>query len=273
VLGFASMAQAADIASVPPMQVKPEPTLDRQWTLTLGAYLKVQPEYYGSDDYEFAASPIFSISRADRLSRFNSYNDSPSIALFDSGNFEAGVTGSMVWKRDSGDSDKLRGMNDVDYAWEIGGYAQIYPVDWLRIRGEVMYGFGGYEGVVANFSADAIHFSETLGGVTISAGPRLKVASSGFVDTYFGVTDAESAAALALGNNLTPYQAGGGIYSVGVGGQVVKRFTESITGKVFAEYEYLTGDAANSPLVVQNGDRNQVTAGVGLSYTFFLGFE
>ncbi|MCJ8141336.1 MipA/OmpV family protein [Ancylobacter sp. A5.8] len=267
------MAQAADMAAVEPMVVKAEPTLDRQWTLTLGAYLKVQPEFMGSDDYEFAASPIFSITRADRLSRFQSYMDRPSIALFDSGVFEAGITGAMVWKRDSSDSNKLLGLSSIDYAYEAGGYLQWYPMDWLRLRGEVVYGFGGYEGVVANFAADAIYFSDYFGGMTLSAGPRLTLASSGFVDTYFGITPEESALATALGNSLSPYEAGGGVYSVGFGGQIVKRFTPNITGKVFAEYEYLTGDAADSPLVVQNGDRNQFQAGVGLSYTFFLGFE
>ena len=146
-------------------------------------------------------------------------------------------------------------------------------VDWLRLRGELRYGFGGFDGVVGDIALDAIYFSEPLGGITISAGPRMTLASSGYIDTYYGITPAESAFAQALGNPLTPYEAGGGIYSVGFGGQVLKRFTENITGSVFAEYKYLMDDAADSPLVVQHGDRNQFQAGVSLSYTFFLGFE
>ncbi|WP_245516139.1 MipA/OmpV family protein [Ancylobacter aquaticus] len=261
------------------MSYKGDPTYaaaestDRQWTLTLGGYVMAQPEWMGSDDYEFGFKPIISITRADRLSRFSSFNDNPSLALFDNGTFEAGITGTMDWKRDSSNANALRGMSDIDYAFQIGGYAQWFPMDWLRLRGDVRYGFGGFEGVVADFAIDAIHFSPELWGVTLSAGPRMTLASSGYIDTYYGVTPTEAAFAQALGNPLTPYQAGGGIYSVGFGGQVVKRFTENITGSVFAEYKYLMDDAADSPLVVQHGDRNQFQTGVSLSYTFFLGFE
>ena len=272
-MGFSAVASAADVA-YPPMAVKAEPVpVDRQWTLTLGGYAMVQPEYAGDDDYEFAFKPIISISRASNLSRFRSFNDNPSLALWDTGIFEAGITGKLDWKRDSSDSDDLRGLNDVDYAIEAGGYAQFYPVDWLRLRGDVRYGFGGFEGVVADFAVDAIYFTEFWGGMAISAGPRMTLASSGYTDAYFGISAQEAANAQALGNNLTAYQADGGIYSVGFGGQIMKRFTPNILGSVFAEYKYLMDGAADSPLVVQNGDRNQFQAGVSLSYTFFLGFE
>ena len=272
-LGFATLAQAADMSAVQPVTIQTETPTDRQWTLTLGGYVTGQPEYLGSGNYEFGFMPIISIDRANELSRFSSFNDSPSIALFNVGTFELGPVANMIWKRDEGDSSDLRGLGDIDYAFEVGGYLQFYPLDWLRFRTELRYGFGGYEGVVADFALDAIHFADYWGGLTVSGGPRLKMASSGFVDTYFGITPEQSATAISLGNDLAPYQAGGGVYSVGVGGQIMKRFNPNITGSIFAEYEYLTGDAADSPLVVQNGDRNQFQAGVSLSYTFFLGIQ
>ena len=272
-MGATTLAKAADMSAMPPVTVQTQAPVDRQWTLTLGGYVMAQPDYFGSDDYEAAFKPIISISRADKLSQFESFNDNPSIALFDTGFFELGPVVSLVWKRDAGDSSDLRGLDDIDYAFEVGGYVQFYPLEWLRLRTEVRYGFGGYEGVVANIDLDAIYRSDFWGGMTISGGPRVNLASSGYVDTYFGITPEESATAIALGNNVAAYEAGGGVYSVGLGGQIAKRFTPNITGSVFAEYQYLTGDAADSPLVVQNGDRNQFQAGVSLSYTFFLGFE
>lgn len=269
----ASITHGADMTYKGDPAYAPTESRDRQWTVTLGGYVMGVPTWMGSDDYEFGFKPIISINRADRLSEFKSFNDNPSIALFDTGVFEAGITGTMTWKRDSSSSYALRGMSNIDYAYQIGGYAQWFPMDWLRLRGDVRYGFGGFEGVVADFAVDAIHFSPELWGVTLSAGPRMTLASSGYVDTYYGITPAEASFAQALGNPLTPYKAGGGVYSVGFGGQVVKRFTENITGSIFAEYKYLMDDAADSPLVVQNGDRNQFQAGVSLAYTFFLGFE
>lgn len=272
VLGALALPTFADAADIPVgTPASPEiAATSREWTLTLGGYVMAQPEFFGSDDYEFAFKPIISISRADRLSRFYSFNDNPSIALFDTGVFEAGLTGKLDWKRDSSDNRALYGLNDVDYAIELGGYAQWYPVDWLRLRGDLRYGFGGFEGVVADLAADAIYHSDLWGGMTFSAGPRMTLTSSGFVDAYFGISEAE---AFNSPNYYAPYDPGGGVYSVGVGGQVFKDFGNGFRGSVFGEYRYLTGDAADSPIVIQNGDRNQFQTGVSLSYTFFLGFE
>lgn len=276
-VGLATMASAADMSvgapSTASATVSAPAAVDREWTITVGGYVMAQPDYMGSDDYEAAFRPIISISRADKLSRWRSFNDNASIALYDTGTVEAGITGKIDWKRDAGDSDDLRGLDDVDYAYEIGGYAQWYPVDWLRLRADLRYGFGGFEGAVADFAIDAIYFTDFWGGMAISAGPRMTLASSGYIDAYYGITPEESASAIALGNNLGTYEAGGGLYSVGFGGQILKRFTPAILGSVFAEYKYLADDAADSPLVVQNGDRNQFQAGVSLSYTFFLGFD
>lgn len=272
-MGCVGGASAADLYSTPAVTATAPNTVDREWTLTLGGYVSAKPDYFGSNDYEAGFMPIIRISRADKLSEFRSYEDSPSIALIDTGVFELGPVVNMVWKRDASDNNQLRGMDNIDYAFEVGGYAQAFPAEWLRLRAEVRYGFGGYDGVVANIAADAIHFADFFGGMTISGGPRINLGSSGFTNTYFGVTDQEAAAAQALGNNLTPWKAGGGVYSVGLGGQLLKRFNENVTGTVFAEYQYLTADAGDSPLVVQNGDRNQIQVGVSLSYTFFLGIQ
>ncbi|MCK0196879.1 MipA/OmpV family protein [Ancylobacter sp. 6x-1] len=269
----APVAHAADMSAGVPA-VEPAPVVDRsrEWTLTVGAYFMGQPEFAGADSYEFAVRPLFSISRAGSLDDFRSFYDNASIALIDTGNFQAGVVGKLNWRRKSSDYDGLRGLDNVDYAVEVGGYAQIFPADWMRLRGEVRYGFGGFDGVVADLAADFI-YRPNVWGLTFSAGPRITLASSGYTDAYFGISDQESANAIALGNNLTPYEAGGGIYSYGVGGQVLKDFGNGFKGSVYAEYRYLADEAANSPIVVQNGDRNQVQAGVSLSYTFFLGFD
>ncbi|MBS7538670.1 MipA/OmpV family protein [Ancylobacter lacus] len=266
-----SEVRAADAAFGTPA-VAAEATQSREWTVTVGAYVLGEPDYFGSSDYGATVLPLFYITRAYKLSSFRSFYDNPSIALFDTGTFEAGIVGDMVWQRKASDYSSLRGLDNVDYAYEVGGYAQIFPADWLRLRGEVRYGFGGFEGVVADLTADFIYYVPQW-DMAFSAGPRITLASSGFTDAYFGISDQESANAIAQGNNLTPYEAGGGIYSYGLGAQVLKDFGNGFRGSVYAEYRYLADEAANSPIVVQNGDRNQVQAGVSLSYTFFLGFD
>lgn len=271
-LALPTFAEAADLSVGTPATAATAPS-SREWTLTLGGYVLAEPEFYGSDQYEAAFKPIISITRADKLSEFTSFNDNPSFAFFDTGVFEVGIVGKLDWERDSSDYRALKGLDDVDTAFEVGGYAQWYPADWLRLRGEVRYGFGGFEGVVADLTADAIYRSDWWGGVTFSAGPRMTITSSGFVDAYFGISDEEVIRAAEHNNFYTPYDPDGGIYSVGVGGQIFKDFGNGFRGSIFGEYRYLTDEAADSPIVIQNGDRNQFQAGVSLSYTFFLGFE
>ena len=71
-----------------------------------------------------------------------------------------------------------------------------------------------------------------------------------------------------LSASCPPYTAGGGIYSYGAGAQARYFWNPQFATHVFVEYERLTGDAANSPLVVQRGSPNQFTYGAGVTYSF-----
>jgi outer membrane protein len=67
---------------------------------------------------------------------------------------------------------------------------------------------------------------------------------------------------------LPVYNAGGGLYSYGAGAQLEYFLSPQWSAHVFGEYERLTGDAANSPLVTQRGSADQFTVGVGATYSF-----
>ncbi len=56
----------------------------------------------------------------------------------------------LITGRDDGDSDDLKGLNDVDWGFELGGFAEFYPTDNIRGRVEVRRGIGAHDGVVAD---------------------------------------------------------------------------------------------------------------------------
>jgi outer membrane protein len=58
------------------------------------------------------------------------------------------------------------------------------------------------------------------------------------------------------------------VRSVGAGTQARYFWTPQFATHAFIEYERLTGDAASSPLVEQRGTANQVTIGLGATYSF-----
>ena len=93
------------------------------------------------------------------------------------------------------------------------------------------------------------------------------------VSPYFSISQAQSAATAVVASTtglapLPAYAASGGLYSYGAGTQVLYRFNPQWEARTFVEYERLTGSAADSPLVTQRGSANQLTYGLGASYSF-----
>jgi outer membrane scaffolding protein for murein synthesis (MipA/OmpV family) len=171
------------------------------------------------------------------------------------------VAGKLIFGRDDDDDDDLRGLDPVRFGGEIGGFAEIYPTDWLRVRGEVRHGIRSHGGVVAEISADA--FQDVSPAVRVSVGPRLSFATADYFDAYYGV-DADDAAGSGLGR----YSPDGGLKSIGVGGAIDWKATDRITTSVFGEYSRLLGPAADSSLVEERGSPNQLTIGVSAKYRF-----
>lgn len=231
------------------------------WYLEVGGAVFTAPEFEGDDAYQVMFSPIISLGKAGNEARFSSRNDNISFGLIDTGWFRAGPNAKLIWPRDGDDADDLNGLKDVDFGVELGGFAELYPTDWLRLRGEIRQGFGGHEGVVADFAADA--FTDITPEVRISGGPRLSFASADYFDAYYGVDAAEAAA-----TGLSEYSPGSGMRSYGVGGAIDWKTTDRLTTSLFAEYSRLTGPAADSSIVKERGSPNQYLLGVSATYRF-----
>ncbi|MEP9351147.1 MipA/OmpV family protein [Xanthobacter sp. KR7-225] len=262
--GACGGAAAADLFSPPP-PTPVAPSVNEDWYMTVGVSGAAEPSYPGADNYAFRPGLIFSIRKASQLNVFRSIDDNPSLAVFDTGNFRVGAVGRIDWGRDASDSSRLLGLGDVDPALEAGGFAEWYVTDWLRTRAELRYGVGGFEGIRGLLGADVIL---PYGQWRFAVGPRLTYGGSGYMETYFGVSAAQSAVATALGNPLPVYTPGSGFDLVGATAQLTYNFRNGFETGVFASYGRLLGDAASSPLT---SDANQFMAGLSVSYTFNIG--
>lgn len=231
------------------------------WYLTLGASGFVAPRFDGDNDYVFGVSPLVSLGKVGPAARFSSRNDNISLALIDNGGFRAGAVGKFLFERDDGTSDDLKGLDPVRFGGEIGAFAEVYPTDWLRVRGEVRQGIRSHDGVVGDIAVDA--FMDVTPKIRVSGGPRLVFASGDYFDAYYGVTPEESAK-----SGLATYAPGSGIKSVGIGGAVTWQTTDRVTTSLFGEYARLVGPAADSSLVKERGSENQFLLGVSATYRF-----
>ena len=154
-----------------------------------------------------------------------------------------------------------KGLDPVRFGAEIGGFAEIYPTDWLRVRGEIRHGVRSHSGVVADVAVDA--FLDVTPSVRMSGGPRLSFASADYLESYYGVNATELAK-----SGLSEYHPDGGVKSIGIGGAYDWKATEKLTTSVFSEYSRLLGSAADSSLVKERGSPNQFTFGVSAAYRF-----
>jgi outer membrane protein len=221
--------------------------------LEVGGGIQTRPEYEGSDEYTLWPWPVVSL---DYLHLPFATFGGKETALKFSPSFR------IIAKRDDDDFSELEGLGDVDTAFEVGGTVS-YRVGMFRGLATLRKGFGGHEGWVGEGGIDAI-FDPTP-KFELALGPRVHFASDDYLDTYLGVTPAQSAA-----SGLPVFDPDGGVKGAGAAAEGKYRLSRrwAVVGK--ASYERLIGDAADSP-ITDLGSKNQFTANIGLTYRF--GFD
>ncbi len=256
-LGFAllmpGMATAADLVEL----LRP----GTDWTMTLGVEGRVMPTFEGSDGYALKPFPLVDIRRTGTPANFKSPRDSWTLSFYDSEAFHIGAVGGARLPRKESDDVNLRGLGDVGWTVELGGFAEYWPSQWLRTRVELRQGIGGHHGLVSDISADLV--LPVAPKLVLSGGPRLSLATAQALEPYFGVSAAQSVA-----SGLPVYNVAGGVRSFGAGAQARYEWSAQWASHVFVEYDRLSGSVANSPLVMLRGTRDQVTTGIGITYTF-----
>jgi MipA family protein len=231
------------------------------WYVKLGGSAFVAPRYQGDNAYLFSGKPIISVGKGDEGVRFTSRNDNASFSLYENSMVRLGVVGKLLLPRDKDTSSDLKGLEPVDWGVEAGGFAEVYPTDWMRVRAEVRRGIGSHDGIVADIAADA--FTDITDTIRLSAGPRVSFATEDYMDTYYGVTAKESKR-----SGLKKYNADGGLQSAGLGAAINWKATDKVDTSLFAEYTRLLGPVADSSLVRERGSKDQVLLGVSATYKF-----
>ncbi|MGP9818550.1 MipA/OmpV family protein [Salinarimonas sp. NSM] len=261
---LALLAATALSAAVVGLAATPASALEflrGDWTVTIGARGAAVPVFEGSDEMRFRPLPIFSVRRAGTRSTWKAPDDGLRLGLLQHDRLRIGVSGGFRGARDEDQSNDLRGLGDVEWAGEIGVFAEIWASDVLRLSVDVRRGFNGHDGVLADLGVDWVARPEPAW--TLSVGPRVRLASDDYMDTYFGVTPVQSAR-----SGLPVYDPDAGLRSIGLLGSAQVALTQSWTAMGYARYDRLMGDVADAPLVRFRGSRDQFGAGIGLSYSF-----
>ena len=268
-----AMAQPSQPAGAPagPAAIG-RPAAPEGWAIGIGVAPVLSPAWQGSNDMALSIFPDLRISYGDLL--FASVPDGVGINAVNAHGWRAGPLVKIRFGRDeddggspfqiAGGSDALIGMGNIKLAGEAGGFVEHsfgQRQQW-RARAEVRQGFGGHQGLLADVS---LNHRSRIDRTIISAGPRASFASRDFMQTYFGVTPAQS-----LRTGLARYDGDGGLLSYGVGGTVVQPLSRNSAITLFTSLERLGEQAGDSPLVRERGRRTQFTLGLAFGYRFGL---
>ncbi|MET3649449.1 MipA/OmpV family protein [Phyllobacterium ifriqiyense] len=262
VMGIISLcplqAAAETFDEVSPERINPsrfEKVKDRlnKWNVVIGAGGIYAPKFEGSDEFEVQPFPMFSATFGEHVTvdprgisidvyRYQNFNFTAKIG------YEAG--------RQEDDSDHLKGLGDVDAGAVIGGKLayELGPVELFTSFDKTI---GGSDGLVGTVGASVSHSYKQF---LFSAGASATWADANHMESYFGVTSAQSAR-----SGLAAYDAGAGFKRVDFEASVTYVTEKSwlIQGQIGVGY--LVGDAADSPIVQ---DAFQPSAMLMLGYKF-----
>jgi outer membrane protein len=234
---------------------------NRDFRVRVGLGAKTVPKYIGADSSEWA--PLFGLSfaRGDKPFKWGAPDDSAGIALISAGGFDVGPAANIAGRRK--ESDVGAPVGTVHTTIEAGGFVQYRAGDSFRIRGELLKGLGGHDGIVGSLGADYILRNGDL--YDWSIGPRVLFSNARYQRAYFGVTPEA-----ALASGVPAYRPGSGVHALAATTAGHYRLGGPWGLFGFARYERLVGDAAKSPIVREFGSRNQYSAGAGVTYTFVI---
>jgi outer membrane scaffolding protein for murein synthesis (MipA/OmpV family) len=265
-----AVAAAQDLADLRPQtDVEPAEALSfgtqgrsgRSVFFTFFAGGRAGPPFFGSDEMEFGPSfrgSFAYLNFGDVTFGEDAFDPDPYERR---SGFGYGLAFRFVGERDSSEYDDIRGLDDIDGTLEIGlGFGYAWPN--VEAIADVRYGLGGSDAWVGE--ARLFYVARPTDRLALRIGPRVLVGSDNYVDTYFGVSSAES-----FRSGLDAFDPDAGLVSAGVELIATYRLNERWWLEGAAKWEQFQGDAADSPIVGAGADdRTEVRIGVRRAFVW-----
>lgn len=255
-MAFAALLAATGAGGAAAEEEKKPPRIIR---VALGP--EIVPDHVGASGTKLAPYVNVDLKRQGQEFEFEAPDESFGFGLIDVGGFELGPALSLESARRP--SRFPVPVDKVPTTFEAGAFAQLYLARSVRVRAEARRGVGGHDGWISQVSADFI--ARRKDDYVFSLGPRLTWADDDYQRAYFGVTPAVSAT-----SGLAAFTPDSGVRGVGAATSLSYQFSPQWGIQAYGRFERLVGDAGRSPLIRAYGSRNQMSAGLALSYTFRL---
>jgi len=247
----------AAIAVALPAAAQDAPQEPWRYRITVGP--QAYPSYPGSDEFDIGPYLNLDRERGDQPFEFEAPDQSFGFTAIEAGGFSAGPV--VNWEGARTAEDVGADLPKVKFSIEPGAFVALNLGENFRLRGEVRKGVTGHKGWIATGGADLV--LRDRDAWLFSIGPRVTWSGDRYQDTWFGVTPGAS-----LTSGLPAYDPQGGIQAYGATASFLVQLSPAWGLATYAKYDRLVGDAADSPIVLTYGSRDQFSGGVALSYTF-----
>ena len=235
------------------------------------------PDFYGSQDNEAVAAPIFRWSW-DGTSYVQLLGNELLVNLSPIPELRVGPLLRVRGRRDDDVDDNIvKFMRPIASATELGMFAAYHlPLDPAQPLHKVVFSAdivgntnNVYNGASGNLRVNYFHpFDESMIGRPMigTIGFGLFFASESFNTTYFGVTGSDVALYPQLGGR--EYRPSPSVTSIKIPFSLTAPLNKEWLLTVGGRYEALLNDAKDSPVVDNRGDSNQWVFGIAASYKF-----
>ncbi|NNE57426.1 MAG: MipA/OmpV family protein [Hellea sp.] len=241
------------------------------WNVFVGAGTLVMPNYSGDDDYRLMAVPFVRVSHGTKF--FASVPEGIGYAVIEKGGLKAGPLAVLNFGRGNKGNSPFRvggkkttdliGLGKIDPTLQLGGFFE-YDFGDIEITARGGQAVSGHDGAIAKFGMAYETRIATPGPpLFFKAGPNIRIADDNFMQSFYGITPAQSAA-----SGLPAYDADSGVVSYGFTANLLVPVSYTAGFGFFGGYEHLTGNAAKSPLIQQRGREDQLIGGIAFARKF-----
>ena len=234
----------------------------------VGVGVGMLPDYEGSDDYSFGVAPFFRYQFSGRQQYVALVGTELRANILNHKWLRLGPSFNYRFGRSNVEDDKVDKMEDIDGAFEMGGFIGVEFVNKKNPRKRFVSNLdvlqdvtSNQNGLTATLSARvwyplSMMFDVTLGGAVCYA-------NSNYMDTFFGVSGHD-----ARRSGLHTYRAGAGIKDFRINPGIVMHLSPHWHVAAGVQYRRLVGDAEDSPVVDDRGSADQWIGGLGLAYSW-----
>ena len=225
------------------------------------------PDFMGSDDNQVVPAVIARYYFSNTRRYVQLLGPQLSLNLLNNEDWQFGP--QLVYRAardDDVDNSVVKQMRKVDSEVEIGLFvARVWKLsNDPRHRFTLRADFGSGEGEFGTATANL--WLPVSPRMMLNFGGGLSYGSSKWTNNYFGVNGSDIALYPSLGGR--PYNAGSGMYDFRINAGGIYHINKTWHVGAGFRYSQLQGDAADSPIVTQQGNKNQYIFGAAIGYAW-----